>query len=302
MAKSTFKILVLIAATFVTSVTLAAQKTYDTQLAAPPGGQLTFDSNSGSVTVTGHNAPEVTIHAELKGSRSFLSHFHIKAQETPSGVRVTARAGRQGWLHWFYFSTKSVRFAIEVPRDYPVDLTTAGGDVNVQNLNAAVHARTSGGRAVVQNIVGSVNLRSSGGDVEAAHVNGPARLVTSGGNIRITDSTGTLDLRTSGGDILIRNDEGRVRALTSGGDITAQLRANHGVRLTTSGGDVTLLLPRNTHASIKAAAIGGHVTCNFPLSTVRISGDNRLKGTIGGGGAPIVLKTAGGDIKISPRN
>jgi hypothetical protein len=302
MGRSTVRLMVIIAAALGTSVALAAQSTYDRQLNAPPGGRLTFDSDVGSVAIVGRDTPEVVIHAELEGSESFLARLHIGAEQTPSGVTISAHMAHNDWFDWFNFTPNRVRFTVEVPRDYPVDLRTSGGSIDVRDLNAPLRARTSGGGVLVQNVAGGVKVHTSGGAIEAERLNGPVVLSSSGGRIDVTDSTGDLDLRTSGGGIRIQNDDGRVYALTSGGGIRAKLRSNRGITLTTSGGAITLLLPQNTRGSIQAESSGGGVTSDFPLSTAQIAAGNRLQGAIGGGGAPIYLHTSGGSIHIAPEN
>lgn len=280
MRTSTARLIVIIAATLGTSVALAAQRTYDKRLNAPPGGGLTFQADVGSVSVVGRDAPEVVVHADLEGSESFLSDFHISAEQTPSGVTILARKTHTDWSDT---GPTRVQFTLEVPRNYPVDVRTSGGGLAVRDLNAPVRAETSGGGVQVQNVAGTVN----------AH--------TSGGRIEVADSTGDLDLKTSGGGIDIRNDDGKVEARTSGGGIEAQLRANHGIDLRTSGGTITVLLPEDTHASVDAETSGGHVTSEFPLTTTQIDDRNHVQGVIGGGGPAISLNTSGGNIRLKRR-
>lgn len=303
MTRSTAGLLVLIAAALGTSAALAAERTYDKRLDAPPGGRLTLDADVGSVIVVGSDAPEVVIHADLQGSDSFLADFRISAGQTSSGVTVSARTPHRGWFNWFNwfdFGSTRVRFDVQVPRGYPVDLRTSGGHIDVRDLNAEVRAETSGGSVVVQDVAGTVNAHTSGGNIEAERLNGSTRLTTSGGGIDVTDSAGDLYVRTSGGSIHIQNEDGRVDAHTSGGGIRAALRANRGVTLATSGGSITLLLPQDTHGSVEAATSGGHVTCDFPMTTTEISAGNDLRGAFGGGGPSISLHTSGGSIHIQP--
>ena len=254
----------------------------------------------GSVTVVGRDAHEIIVHADMQASESFLSDFHISAEQTPSGVTISARKSHNDWFGWFNFNFGSTRvqFTVEVPRDYPVHLQTAGGDLEVRDLNAAVRGATSGGGVRVQNVTGTVDLHSSGGNIEAERLNGPAKLSTSGGSIDVADSTGDLDLRTSGGSIHIRDDDGKVDAHTSGGSVSAELRANRGLNLSTSGGSITVRLPQDTRATIDAETSGGRVSSDFPFSTTTSSDSSHLQGAIGGGGAPIDLHTSGGNIRI----
>ena len=299
MRTSIARLIVIIAATLGTSVALAAQRTYDKRLNAPPGGGLTFQADVGSVSVVGRDAAEVVVHADLEGSESFLSDFHISAEQTPSGVTILARKTHEDWFN--NTGPTRVRFTIEVPRNYPVDLRTAGGGLEVRDLNAPVRATTSGGGIQVQNIAGAVNVHTSGGSVDAERLNGSSELSTSGGHIDVGDSTGDLTLHTSGGGIQIRDDDGKVDAHTSGGSIRAQLRANHGIDLSTSGGSIILQLPEGISASVDAETTAGRVTSDFPLSTTEATDRSQLRGAIGGGGAPISLHTSAGDIRLEHR-
>lgn len=303
MAQSTARLMMIVAATLATSVALAAQRSYDKQLNAPPGGRLTFEADVGSVSVVGSDAHEVVVHADLEGSQSFLDHLHITTEQTPSGVTISERVDHDGWLDWLgwlHFGPSRVRFTIEVPRNYPTHLRTSGGDLDVRELSAAVHGKTSGGAIHLQNVAGPVAVHTSGGGITAERLKGSAELTTSGGGIEVADSVGDLDLHTSGGGIRLQDDDGEVHAGTSGGSIRAELRENRGITLATSGGGITLLLPQNTHASVDAGTSGGGVRSEFPLSTVETAAGNHLQGAIGGGGAPISLHTSGGSIDIAP--
>lgn len=300
MDKSTTRIMAILAATLCTSVALAAQRTYDKSVNAPPGGRLTFDADVGSVSVVGRDAPKVVVHADLEGSESFLERLHIDTEQTPSGVTISAHVPHSGFFNWLNFGSSRVRFTIEVPRNYPVELRTSGGGIDVRDLKASVHGKTSGGGIHVQNIAGEVKMHTSGGSVEAERLDGPAELSSSGGPIDVTDSTGNLDLGTSGGGISIRNDDGTIDAHTSGGPIRAELRSNRGISLSTSGGGITLLLPQNAHGTIDAETSGGGVTSDFSVTTTQFGDSNHLQGTIGGGGPRISLRTSGGGIHIGP--
>src|SRR6185437_11850429 len=300
MPTSTARIMLIIAATLGTSVALAAHKTYDKRLIARPGGQLTFRADIGSVAVVGRDAPDVVVHADLEASDSFLSDFHIGAEQTPSGVTVSARTTHKDWFEGFNNGPR-VQFTIEVPRNYRVDLRTAGGGLDLRDLNASVHAVTSGGSAMIQNIAGTVDVHTSGGSIDAQRLKGSSELSTSGGEVNVADSTGDLDLDTSGGSIGIRNDDGKIDARTSGGSIRAELPANHGINLSTSGGSITVLLPRDTRASLDAETSAGRVESDFPLIATEISEKTHLRGAIGGGGARIFLHTSAGDIHLERR-
>jgi hypothetical protein len=281
------------------SVSLAAERSVDKRLDAPASGRFVLVSDTGSVAIVGSDAHEIVVHVQIEGPTAFVDHFSISTTQDSSGVTVTGRAG--GWRDWLFASTR-VEYTIRVPREYPIEIATAGGPLDVRNLNAAVQAMTSGGGIVVRDVTGSVNVRTSGGGIHAAGLKGPTELRTSGGSIHVSDCAGDLDVYTSGGGIRLDHIDGRVTARTSGGGIYATVLSNHGVWLTTSGGGITLLLPQDVHASIEASTSGGGVGSELPLSSAETFKRTRIRGSINGGGDPVELHTSGGGIHVGPLN
>lgn len=263
MDSRTRRTLMVLACALAAAPAWAAERSFDRQFSAPPGGELTVDSDTGTVLVAGAAGGEVIVHAEMSGSDDFLSHLAIRAQQDAHGISVSGRLERRGWFGpWFAFGQQRVLYTIEVPRGYPVEIRTAGGSIDVGHLQAAVHARTSGG------------------------------------SIQVTDTAGELNVRTSGGSIHLEGIDGAVRAVTSGGSVRAEMRANRGVTLATSGGSIVLWLPVSASGSIDARTSGGRVRSGISLSRTQFASRNELRGDINGGGEPIFLRTSGGSIRV----
>jgi DUF4097 and DUF4098 domain-containing protein YvlB len=286
----------IVAVSLATSASLAAEQSFDKRFNAPPGGHLTLDTDVGSVAIVGRNIREVVIHAEMSDS----DRLHIAAELNSSGVSVTGHVKQRNWLDWLYFSSMHVRFTIDVPRDYPVEIKTSGGSLDVRNLTAPVEGKTAGGSITIRDVIGPIDTHTSGGSIHAERINGPTKLGTSGGSIDIDDSTGDLDVHTSGGGIDLKSIDGKVKAVTSGGSVHAEVRVNRGVYLTTSGGTITLLLPENVSASIDAQTSGGRAQSELPLNSTELAEHAHLRGAINGGGEPIFLRTSGGSIHVEP--
>jgi hypothetical protein len=300
MAIQTRALLAALAAALIASVSLSAQKVFDKRFNVAPGGHLRLDADVGSVDVIGHAGHEVVVHAELDGSDAFLADLNITAEQVSSGVTVSARRTHRSWFDWFDFGEKRVHFTIDVPRDYAVELRTAGGALDVRNVNAPVHGTTAGGSIVVRDVTGPVKMHTSGGGIDAERLDGNTELGTSGGSISVADAKGDLDVDTSGGGIRLKNIDGSVRAHTSGGSVHAEIRTNRGISLSTSGGTISLLLPENVGASIDASTSGGRVSSTLPFSSTETAEPAHLRGVINGGGQQVVLHTSGGSIHLGP--
>jgi Putative adhesin len=281
----TGRALAVLACVFAASSVHAADRAYEKRFVVPAGGQLTLRTDRGSVAIVGRDTHEVVVHADLSGSDDFLARFELSAAENSAGVTVTGRLAQRSWfswLGWVDFSPGSVRFTIDVPRNYAADLRTAGGSVTIRD------------------VLGSIDTRTSGGRIDATGLKGPTELRTSGGGIRVTDCTGDLHVRASGGSIRLEAIDGEVSAVTSGGSVNASMATNRGVSLRTSGGSIHLLLPASVHGSIDARTSGGRAKSAIPLSSTEIAFRDHLRGAINGGGQPILLRTSGGSIHIAP--
>jgi DUF4097 and DUF4098 domain-containing protein YvlB len=289
---STCRIVLISVSALAASCSLAAEKSFDKRFDAPPGGHLTVQTEVGAVTVVGHDSREVAVHAEVSGVDA--DRMSISAEQDSSGVVVRGLRAPSILFGW---NSLQVRFTIDVPNDYPVEIETAGGRIDVRALNASVRGRTAGGGIIVRDVAGATRMHTSGGSIEAERLNGPVDLGTSGGSIDINDVTGDLDAHTSGGHIRLVNVDGKVNAHTSGGSVSAEVRANRGIALSTSGGSISLRLPAAAHASIDAATGGGSVRSGLPLST-ETAGHSYLRGNLNGGGDAISLHTLGGSIDI----
>ena len=302
MPRPILTVMVLIAAILAAPAALAAHRSFEKQFSAPSNGRLTLHTQVGSVHVLGSSTGKVTVSAQLTGTKSFLDRIHITARETAAGVTVSAHLARShldDWFHFAFFQKNDVRFTVEVPRDYPVDLQTSGGDISVRDLNAPVRAassggdisiagvagkirvNTAGGDARLQHVSGDVHAQTAGGDIEVKYLKGPAKLRASGGDIQIEDSNGALELHAGGGGIRVKNDTGPATLNSAGGDI--HIADSTGTMdLRTGGGDIDML---NDTGEVQGLTGGGSVWA-------------RLRGNDG-----ISFRSGGGDIDVLlPRN
>ncbi|MGH9464007.1 MAG: DUF4097 family beta strand repeat-containing protein [Thermoanaerobaculia bacterium] len=290
-----------------------------------PGGTLTLTTDRGDVTVTAVDGTTVRVRVERLARAGSSVEDHQVAFE-PSGSDLTVRGETARGGLWGWRSVRlGVRYAVEVPRRYHLELDTAGGDVSVGPVEGELRAETSGGDVTLGEIAGPVwahssggdvrlegatehaRLETSGGDVEIGAVEGPVEARTSGGDIRIERARGDVDAETSGGDIEIEELFGAIQAHTSGGDVVARLavQPQSNCRLSTSGGDVVVQLADSIAVEIDASSSGGSVSVEMPVTVSGTLSRGRLEATLGSGGPLLHLRTSGGDIeirKLAPTN
>lgn len=141
--------------------------------------------------------------------------------------------------------------------------------------------------------------RSSNGGVTAESLDSDVDASTSNGPVRITGAR-TARVHTSNGGVHVSGVRwARVR--TSNGSISAALARPEeadSLDFRTSNGSITLTLPAGTNAAVDASTSNGSITTDFPVTVQGRVGSGKLVATVGRGGAPLVLRTSNGSIRL----
>ena len=270
-------------------------------------GKLEIDSDIGSIDVKSQDANKLEVRVVRQSADA--QELKVDFAQEGSTVRVTGDLPehRNGNYHY------NVRFEVKLPRGFAVDLRTAGGSIEVADLDGDVHTQTAGGSLSFGHMGGPVwgrtaggsielrdsradaDLGTSGGSIDVGDVAGEVRVKTSGGSIRIGHVDGSVDAHTSGGSVHIEEAVGAVRASTSGGSVRAYIsRQPQGdSELETSGGDVTVYLADGIALDVEADGGEGGVESDFPIDG-RTSSEHALRGPLNGGGPRLRLSSTSG--------
>ncbi len=234
---------------------LLAAAEFRSSIQVDSGGMLEVDISAGSIEIDTHDESQVEVDARSGAA------FHFELSGDGSDARLTGEAS--GWLGMLSSGNVSVR--IKIPAEFSVDLTTAGGAIQIDDVDGDVRARTSGGSVEISEVTGEVEARTSGGHVHVHDVGGP------------------VFARTSGGRISVRfNDRAEGDIETSGGSIEVEVEEGVGIEL-------------------DASTSGGRVSID---SELRVSGTisrSRVQGKINGGGPELRLRTSGGNVRLRMR-
>ncbi len=213
----------------------------------------------------------------------------------------------------------NVHYTITVPTEYNVELNTAGGSIEVGDLEGTAFTRTAGGSIRFGNIDGQVSAKTAGGSIELEGSRGDVELKTAGGSVSVGRVIGDTDIETSGGSIYVGECRGTLEARTAGGGITIEGATNYvdartsggsvsvsfisqperGSRLETSAGSIEVIIPENIKLNINARAIGGKIITDLPITVRGELSSGRIQGLLNGGGPELELRTSAGNISIS---
>jgi HSP20 family molecular chaperone IbpA/carbon monoxide dehydrogenase subunit G len=274
-----------------------------------PGGLIKLNTDVGSIEVNSHSKSRVEVKVEIDGLDP--DEFTVSFDQQGSTLIIKGERNGGGW-GW---GSRKVHFDITLPKEFNLDLRTAGGSIRVDDLKGEVlvntsggslyfghiegliDGRTSGGSVTVEGARGKVNLRTSGGSLTIGDIDGDIYGRTSGGSIQVGSVSGETDVATAGGSIHIENAGGKVTAKTSGGSVSLTLsqQPKNDSEVSTSGGSITLRMASNIAVNLDAR--GNKVRSDFAVNG-KTEAKYKLKGPINGGGPELELHTSAGNVYI----
>ena len=272
--------------------------------------KLVVESDAGSVRVKAGNSNQIRVQVERSGWAA--DHFDVEfSRESPALIVRGEYDDNED-----RYENGHVKFTIEVPKSFDVDISTRGGSITIDDIDGEARVDTAGGSIKLGQIGGTVDASTAGGSISLSGSNASARLSTAGGSIKIGDvkgnvsantaggsinierAAGTVEARTAGGSINVRDSVGAVNASTAGGSISAYFsqQPSESSSLRTSGGGVTVYLAENVGVNIDAHSDRGNIWSDFELDNAQISKRN-LSGKLNGGG-PNLNIDANGSVRI----
>ena len=238
-----------------------------------PNGTLELRAPAGNLKVKTSGTDSVEVQ---------VSNRQVVVQETCGRdvVTVTAKAPPNiGIPDW----------SILVPRGITLDLSTQGGNIQVEDTDGReALLRTSGGKVTAGNIKGNAlimanevritgkiggnaELRGSGGRLQVGDVGGNALFVTTGGDITTGAIRGQVKAESGSGSITIRESNGDVIVTTKEGDITSDY-VHGSFDGKTESGNIRL---EKVGSSVHALTVVGDIF--FRLVPEKPNGDVRIK-------------------------
>ena len=210
------------------------------QFATSKGLRLHLIADEGDVRITTQDSPTVNyrVHLEVNSNgsnaRRILDGFALVARNGPDGVLLLARTPHHNWGQHL-----SVTFEISVPRNYNLDISTQGGNVQTGDIQGRVAIATNGGNISTGQIDGPARLVTDGGHISVKGVRNDLVAMTGGGNITVGSVAGTALLRTGGGHIRVDSIGGVGKLETGGGNISLE-HSGSGLIASTGGGQIDI--------------------------------------------------------------
>lgn len=165
----------------------------DTTVAITAATRLSLDLKSGgSVKITGGSDKVVRVRV-TEGGRE-CKDCNVQLEQTSQGLQVRSdrAAGAQ------------LRFEIEVPNHFDVDLTSAGGEVQIEGVDGAIKGQTESGALMLRRLSGEVDLQTKRGDVTLKESYVSGRVASGNGKVLLEDVSGSVQGTAQGGKVIER--------------------------------------------------------------------------------------------------
>jgi hypothetical protein len=261
--------------------TITARDGLRLHLALDLGNIVVHTQNSGKIDYTVHLETD----ASQNDARALLRNFSVSARESGDGVYLRGQTSRlsSGRL-W-------VTVTVNVPKNYGLDLSTGGGNIDSDDIDGPERVLTSGGNIMAGNIGGEARLVTGGGHITVNNVSGSLFANTGGGHITTGAVSGGATLHTSGGHIRMASVEGVAKLQTAGGNVTVE-HSGSALTAETTGGQIEV---GESTGLVRAKTGGGGIR------VVRVSGPTDLQ-TVGGSiyltqvDSPVKASTGAGGI------
>lgn len=268
-------------------------------------GSLNVKTSGGSIEVEAHNSNEVRVEMYVKNSswggwfsknddiqETLEEEYDIDISKVGNAVSATADRKSRRWDS----NSLSIAFKVMVPATVSCNLNTSGGSIGLYGVEGQQSVKTSGGSLTLEKITGDMEAKTSGGSIKIADFSGMLSAHTSGGSIHMENSEGDLRVHTSGGGIRLYNIVGSIDASTSGGSINAEIKVlKDMLSLKTSGGSIRATIPDGLGLDLDLHGNRVNTVLNNFSGT---SDDNSIKGSVNGGGIPVIMRTSGGSVTL----
>ncbi|MBM3310456.1 MAG: DUF4097 domain-containing protein [Candidatus Aminicenantes bacterium] len=271
-------------------------------------GRVMISNVSGRVEVRSWGEAQVKIDAvktsqadSLEKAKENAAKVAIEVTKTGNILRVEtkypdSKLFRHQSLH------VSVDYVVLVPDKADVKVKNVSGSINVQDVGGPIEVDNTSGNVTVTKAGGGVDARTTSGTLVASDLVGDADLKTVSGRIKAERVKGSVSAETTSGSIdLVEVTEARtVRAKVLSGNIgySGEVAAGGKYAFEALSGTITLSLPASASFDLDAETFSGGVQTDFPVTMSGAISRKEVRGTVGGGGATLRVKSFSGSIKI----
>lgn len=178
-------------------------------------------------------------------------------------LAVEAPNSNGGWL---FRRTPRLRITIRVPLDSGLALKVASADARCRGRYSVANITTASGDVALDEATGDVTVGTASGDVSVDQAGGQVKVTGASGDVRVGRVGGDATVHSASGDLEIAQAGGSVRATTASGDIRVGAARNGTVRIDSASGDVSVGVPAGTGVWLDLNTVSGSTHSDLAMS------------------------------------
>jgi DUF4097 and DUF4098 domain-containing protein YvlB len=181
----------------------------------------------------------------------------------------------------------------------PLEIDTGSGGLKISGIGARVQASTGSGNIEIGGVKGDVRAKTGSGSIQATEIAGGFEAETGSGRITLQQTApGSVRAETGSGGMELHGLRGSLEAQAGSGTIRADGSPTGAWSLRTGSGSVQLKLPPDAAFDLEAHTSSGSISVDHPVTVQGSMGRKDIHGKVRGGGVPVEVHTASGNIAI----
>jgi beta-lactamase regulating signal transducer with metallopeptidase domain/DUF4097 and DUF4098 domain-containing protein YvlB len=263
---------------------------------AASGETLHLDLETGAgVEIAGWDQSRVEVETQLGGRDWRATRVDIRRVE--DGVRV--HLFPEDKEHSTSMST-SHHLRIHVPSRFDVDLDSAGGELEIRNVEGTFSGSTGGGDLDLTHLKGTARLRTGGGEIHVSDSDLNGHVATGGGTVKLSRVTGGLRGSSGSGPVIYAEPAGR-SSVDDRDDDTSEVGDIDDVQVNPGGsGRITVGgVSKDRAGRLHIERAGGDVDLDDAPAGAEIhTGGGQV--VVRRGAGLVEASTGGGDVTVGP--
>jgi hypothetical protein len=289
-------------------------------------GKVEIRNISGDVQVKTWDRNEVKIDAQKVSKASTMEKAKENAQ------KVTIEVYKEDGI--LKIETKypktsikglsvSISYTVVIPSQAAINARSVSGNVFLENIGGKAEANAVSGNVEIMKAGNGAKGESVSGDVTVVDVENGAYCKTVSGNIEARNISGNADLNCVSGDVIAENIRGDVEAETVSGSVKmmgiskadvvkgkalsgsviyeGEINPNGRYTLDAHSGRIEMRIPAGSAFDFEASTFSGDINTEFEIVASGKLSKKKIKGSVNGGGADVMLKSFSGDIYLKKK-
>lgn len=256
----------------------AAESTFERDLGVAGRVDLAVRTGAGSIHLTVGPSGHVHVFGRVRSSWGANDDEVREIADHPP-IEQTGNIVRIGETHQNLHDI-SIEYEVQAPADSFLNASTGSGSIGDEGVGSDAKLSTGSGSIRATGLNGSFTVGTGSGGIYAEQAGA--------GEVKATTGSGPIELKNLRGGLYAHTGSGSIKA---GGTPTAPWRVDTGsgsIELWTGGAQITL----------DAATGSGGIHSDREVATEGSFERHHLKGSIGGGGPMVRVRTGSGGIHI----